>query len=143
MNENIIAPYIFVIDTKDYAGNFERELCAYITGKVGQCEVGQEMAESFLEETKLIPFENVIEEPDEHGCYRPVTIYPSKNTSQYNSVAILFDSKPTKDQIDLMKKRALKFANLPSEWIKTDKRISKITGFRLIKNTIKREEEKL
>ena len=37
--------YLFVIDTDIYAGNFERQMCAYITGQIGECEVGKENAE--------------------------------------------------------------------------------------------------
>ena len=32
----------FIIDTDQYAGNFERELCAWTTGQIGECEVGKE-----------------------------------------------------------------------------------------------------
>jgi len=69
------APFLFVVDTTDYAGNFERELCAYITGRVGECGKGQDQAKDFVEETGLQPFENVMDEPDEHGCHRPAAIY--------------------------------------------------------------------
>ncbi len=36
-------PYLFVIDTDTYAGNFEREMCAYVTGQIGECEVSRLM----------------------------------------------------------------------------------------------------
>ena len=36
--------WTFVIDTNEYAGNFEREMCAWLTGQVGECDVGKEMA---------------------------------------------------------------------------------------------------
>lgn len=32
--------YIFCVDTEQYAGNFERKLCAYMTGAVADCGVG-------------------------------------------------------------------------------------------------------
>lgn len=75
-----------IIDTEQYAGNFERELCAYLTGKVGACGVGQEMAEKYIEDVERDGdvldyedfFENVCEKPDEHGCYRPCEIYPTE-----------------------------------------------------------------
>lgn len=77
MSTNLLtAPWLFVIDTEDYAGNFERELCAYITGRVGECGVGDDMAELFKKEVGE-PFDEVIEETDEHGCNRPTTIYPT------------------------------------------------------------------
>lgn len=229
MNDNISAPWIFAIDTEDYAGNFERELCAYLTGRTGDCEVGDDLAKLFSQETGLEPFENVTQEADEHGCYRPVTIYPTpgwfgnglggsfkdgqeekslthykkaaaeiyggyakaprghlevlagndkeakaelkrlgwtvktcekaiaeyekriaeaqaltktpKYPGAYNSVAILFDTKPTKSQITLMKERAAKFAELPEDDYgqkPLKRRISKITGFRLIEQKVSR-----
>jgi hypothetical protein len=71
------APWIFVIDTEDYSGNFERELCAYITGRTGECGVGDDMAEFFDSEVGE-PFENVVDEPDEDGgCLRPTAIWPT------------------------------------------------------------------
>ena len=147
MTENLQAPWLFVIDTTDYSGNFERELCAYITGHIGDCGCGADMAELFDKETAELDcldtcFDNVMDEPDEHGCWRPVTIYPTKGKQRdNNSVAISFEKKPNEKQITLMKERAIKFADLPDEFVKEEKRIKKITGFRLIKNTIKRVTE--
>lgn len=43
--------YIFIIDTDSYAGNFERELTAYITGVVGGCEVGDDFAKIYIKDT--------------------------------------------------------------------------------------------
>lgn len=42
--------YSFIIDTNSYAGNFEREMCAYLTGQVGDCGVGDEHIESLKEQ---------------------------------------------------------------------------------------------
>lgn len=63
----------FVIDTDKYAGNFERELCAHITGHIGECGVG----EDFIEEGVAEFFENIVEVPDEHSCRRPCSIFPN------------------------------------------------------------------
>lgn len=84
--------YTFVIDTDKYSGNFCREMCAYITGVVGDCGVGQSEQSKFFEEMELseddaTPFQEVIEskneaespytrdligmESDEYGCRRP------------------------------------------------------------------------
>ena len=60
----------FVIDTNSYAGNFERELCAYITGVIGDCEVGKRKIE-------YDEIEGVAQVADEYACYRPCAIYPS------------------------------------------------------------------
>jgi hypothetical protein len=80
MREGTFQGYIFVIDTDAYAGNFERPLCAYITGQVGECGVGEEYAKMFRKKhpTKDIIFEGLVASvPDEHGCHRPASIYPT------------------------------------------------------------------
>lgn len=72
---------IFVIDTSSYAGNFERDLCAYVTGVIGECEVGKEFSDLYSQETReeYSQFEDIIDmRPDDHGCHRPTSIYPTK-----------------------------------------------------------------
>ncbi len=137
------APYLLVIDTADYAGNFERGLCAYCTGRVGECNVGTDMAKRFCEETGLEPFDNVMDEADDHGCHRPVTMYPSGSKGgPYNSVAISFESRPTHKQIALIKERAAAFAVLSERRYGNEPsapRISRIVGFRLIRQIITRQ----
>lgn len=211
--------YLFVIDTADYAGNFECELCAYLTGFVWAR--GEEYAKMFRKETELKEFfNNIGMEYGEHGEAN-AEIYPAKGYfnngygqhyqdtpeneiialqdyrkyvekyygdlikqkekiiellngpeceerkryaninwtisaanrekkdhqkqidnankldkvpkySSYQSVAIYFNSKPSQEQIKLMKERAYKFAELPKKYSKDGKMISKILGFRLI-----------
>lgn len=68
--------YIFVIDTDSYAGNFEREITAYMTGCVGDCEVGSDQAQIFKEEIREGFFDDLIVwKPDEDGCHRPCIIW--------------------------------------------------------------------
>lgn len=118
--------YLFIIDTNSYAGNFEREMCAYITGKTGECEVGHELAEIAEREIpeEIEQFEDVIEwVPGEHGS-QIVTIFDNPNHKhEYNSVAIYFCSIPSPKLVKLLKERAQKFAK--------DRRI-KIEGFRFL-----------
>lgn len=70
---------VFVVDTNKYAGNFEREMCAFITGQVGECGVGDGTAEEEAENIRNLPWfqDNVAQEADEHECYRPASIWPS------------------------------------------------------------------
>lgn len=80
MSRDIYEPYIFVIDTEEYAGNFERPMCAYCTGQYGECGIGDEEAKAFKEEFPqwYNKFYNIIMNlPDHNGCHRPVTIYPT------------------------------------------------------------------
>lgn len=139
------AQFLFVIDTADYAGNFERDMCAYLTGCIGDCGVGEDMAQLYDKEVGVDsftnPFEDIIlSEPDEQGVCRPVTIYPGKN-GDMNSVAILFEYRPSGEQIALMKERSYRFAALPEEDYgqrPLKPRVSHILGFRLIEQTITR-----
>lgn len=80
--EQIPSCWILVIDTDSYSGNFERELTAYLTGQLGECGVGDRLAELFKTETKTdkppVKFEDmVLSVSDERGCYRPCSIYPT------------------------------------------------------------------
>lgn len=169
--------WIFVIDTDEYAGNFERAMTAYVTGCVGECEVGEEFAARFkseLGEAAQEEFYEVTESrPDDHGCHRPCAIYPTEGWYNngngehfkdvpkagakpqkkakypaYLSVAIFFNKKPTKVQIQLMKDRANKFVEASKD---ENKKIGfkfnveqlNITGFRLLKEHIEVTEEEI
>src|ERR1051326_8259449 len=69
--------WVFVIDTEQYAGNFERDMCAYITGQIGDCEVGKEYANLFKKQSIVNDdfFDNIQSRADDHGCYRPCSIW--------------------------------------------------------------------
>jgi len=142
--------WIFVIDTNDYAGNFERDMCAYITGVIGECGVGEEFAELYLKETgeEESRFVELIESrPGNHGCNRPCRIWRSKdNPKVYNSVAIFFYNEPTKHEIEFMEKRAMQFVEAKRK-IANEKDYSwdkafelTIHGFRLIHEITTTEE---
>lgn len=65
--------YGFIVDTNSYSGNFERPMCAFMTGHTGACGVGRSERELFLE--NFTPVSGVIRKPDENGTQRPVEIY--------------------------------------------------------------------
>jgi CRISPR-associated protein Cas6 len=73
--------YLFVVDTEQYAGNFERSMVAWITGHTGDCGVGKGDARRAREELPADVqgwFEDhVMSEPDEQGCHRPAAIWPT------------------------------------------------------------------
>lgn len=135
MNDEI--SWLFVVDTDSYAGNFERAMCAYMTGQVGDCGVGKDYAELFKKEVKDIDFiESVAQEVNDDGCPRPTSIFLSKDSKKYNSIVIYFYQEPSTEEKRLMKERAIKFSNLgerhPSKYIPA----LTVLGFRLIKKTI-------
>src|SRR3989344_1236736 len=147
--------YLFIIDTNTYAGNFEREICAYITGQIGECGVGEENAKLAKQQIPLITaqLEDLVEMvPDKHGCARPVAIFPNpkygkdrygthallteENVTQfpwpaYYSVAIFFNSIPDLELLDIMKKRARDIANQGIGYKGIEKTV-KIEGFRFL-----------
>jgi len=71
----------FVIDTDSFAGNYERPLCAFMTGQIGECGVGKSQQAIFELETTVEQQEEMEEligtEPDDHGCCRPARIWPN------------------------------------------------------------------
>lgn len=70
---------MIVIHTEQYAGNFEREMCAYITGQIGQCGIGKQYSLQNMTPYFQWWSNNIVQEADDNGCYRPVTIYPTPN----------------------------------------------------------------
>lgn len=134
--------YIFVIDTKEYSGNFERALCAHCTGRLRNCGVGDEYSENFHKEEQIDEdeiFGEMDYRHDDHGGTGPVSIWQN-NKGVYNSVALFFSRKPTEQEVETIKRRAATFNE-------TSKRIdsypSKITilGFRLLTEVTTLTEE--
>ena len=82
-----VTSVVVAIDTTDYSGNFEREMCAFVTGQVGECGVGEELVEEAQEELARDTFNNTGEWIEEHivdeaddsdcPCHRPCSIWPT------------------------------------------------------------------
>jgi hypothetical protein len=112
---------VIVFDTDRYAGNFEREMCAYVSGQYGECEVGRELAESVLPTLKHRQWyeEHVVSEPDEHGCWRPTSIWPTPGDNDpehpYESVAIFVDEFPPVAVLAEMIARARAYCTLATK----------------------------
>ena len=114
---------ILIIDTEQYAGNFERQMCAYITGQVGECGVGQGIPEEYAKYIKYLNWweNHVVLEKDEHGCSRPASIWPTlgwfnngmgghfkdtqKNESKAIEKAIQSMREYNKGQLEMVQKR--------------------------------------
>jgi hypothetical protein len=125
--------YVVVIDTDQYAGNFEREMCAYLTGQVGECGVGEEIAEAAAGSIEHLSWweDNVASLPDEHGCHRPVAMMQTAGLASdgkggvveremsdvdyalrgvWQSVGIFLESEPPQEVMDELRRRATEFA---------------------------------
>ena len=80
-----VTSVVVAIDTNEYSGNFEREMCAFITGQIGECGVGdhlivearEELAEDTFNNTLEWIEEHIVQESDDNGCYRPCSIWPT------------------------------------------------------------------
>ena len=92
--------YSIHIVTDKYAGNFEREMCAFITGELGDCGVGSKNISNKLDYSI---FKDLLRQESEEGCYRPVTTFGD------NTVEIFFNNKPSKDILNIVKERAKLF----------------------------------
>ena len=149
--------YEFVIDTTEYAGNFEREMCAYVTGCTGDCGIGGDVADKVRDEISQSGFFDEIDDlvcrlPDDHGCYRPVSTGPTPgfvndgygdcytqeewdkrddNLSfpAHQSVEIHLADDPTKELLEFFMTRAHAFAAKPEEHCGE----FSIIGFRLLR----------
>lgn len=103
----------FVIDTNLYAGNFEREMCGYVTGVWDGETHGGDQAAVFHKEVEGNPFAELVElrSDGDHGWMQPEHLERTPPAfKQNNSVAIHFEKEPPPDLIELMKSRARKFA---------------------------------
>ena len=139
--------YEIVLETNCYAGNYEREMCAFMTGQIGDCSVGNEIAKEFKKEFPEMyeKFEeNIRQEYD--GCYRPV----SANSKSKEGLTIYFFNTPTNKELEFMKRRASEFkyntwdGNRGSEYgepegKQVDLKVHSITLCK-IETTIKRSE---
>lgn len=102
--------YSIVVETDSYAGNFEREMCAFMTGHIGECEVGLEEQKLYL--LKYDPIEEITDVADEHGCYRPVEIVCTPNCPKYEAFQIFLDNNeiPSEHSLNIMKSQAFEYA---------------------------------
>ncbi len=141
----------FIIDTDTYAGNFERDMVAYMTGVVGECGVGEEGVALFKKdgcEKSGIDFEELVDPYviDEHGCGRPASIWPTPGTvaedgpeygEAYHSVALWLAKAPSDKEVDFLVTRARKFVGETRKWSHISRQAAappgiKILGFRVI-----------
>lgn len=108
-----------VIETNMYAGNFERELCAYATGATGCCGVGSNLVDDKIANMFYEYVDTYYHMDDnESPCGRPVTmvsIEVDANTSdsryEFYGVNIGFSKKPTEKMLNLIVTRSKEFAD--------------------------------
>ena len=126
--------WIVKINTNSYAGNFEREMCAYCTGHIGDCGVGNDYVDECVSDAFCDTLDFI---PDEFGCYRPCSIGVSQPTphdfpSNY-SVLIHFQVKPDAHQLGLIRRLAKEFPHADHKGHDQLFKDIKVLSFELIK----------
>lgn len=102
----------FIVDTTDYSGNFERELCAFVTGRCTG-EIHEGIAQLFHRECPDV--EEYVN--DLIGCrFRHPGVYSPHDpvlspgeTGPCRSVAIFLDREPTEKDVEFLFNRAKRF----------------------------------
>ena len=123
--------FVFIIKTDEHAGNFEREMCAYITGALGTTDVGAKESEKFQKQypAKYNDFQDlVVDFADEYGGHTPVAVWDGDSSG----VGIFFQTRPSDNLLMFMRLRAVKFS--------VDRRIN-VLGFELLEYQVKHTEE--
>ena len=123
-DEQILCKMV-VIDTDGQAGNFERQLTAFLTGRAGDCGVGSQIATFAAGEMRHADWweENSSPQEDIEGSefFRPCTIWRAAplpgqrpDRAPYSSVAIFVESFPEGHVLEELLERAERFCSDPA-----------------------------
>ena len=114
--------WIFLIDTDSYAGNFMYDMCAYMTGRVGDNDdiSDNEMVARYCEDMEIDPKEernNHIVSMSVDGECQPAAMRITPGTEECNSVAIFMNRRPTESEVESMIVRARQYVDkvIPAE----------------------------
>jgi hypothetical protein len=154
VNPSTAVEYLLIVDTNLYAGNFEREMTAFATGVLGECEVGDTMLEDFFEGAAAFgydvdpddmdaesPFiDLMVQKDDGEGCQRPCSI--SMQNGEYNSVEMYMDQRPAERDLAFIVERIRAFPAYSAQQQFGQKSL-KILGIRLICRSITTTDEVL
>jgi hypothetical protein len=101
------ASWLLVFDTNQYTGTFERQMCAYVTGVLGQGQVGFAEANEALLDFGAggSPFAPLMDSTDVDES--PVVLWRARDTEgEYISLALLFAERPPPELCALAGRRA-------------------------------------
>jgi hypothetical protein len=141
------APYALIFNLDQYAGNYEREFCAFVMGRIGDCGVGEEMLDLFEEDHPSgsefwAMSDRCQNEPDDNGCYRPVSIYYDTDVdrTRYESLIIFFQTVPSEKEMAVILDRAKRFCAERPDTMAWKGPMTPLTlkGVRLISNKVER-----
>jgi hypothetical protein len=151
MVEKFEAPYGLVFNLDQYTGNYEREFCGFVFGALGDCRVGDGMVAFFEEDhpkgSKFYALRDICRrEPDDNGCYRPVSIYRDAEFDVPEvghgiaSLIVYLDSKPNDEDMALIVARAKQFCVERPDWhsYRGERQPLTLKGIKLISNKVER-----
>lgn len=106
--------YVLIIDTDQYAGNFEREMCGFLTGTYDEdrshgCYDANRTKEEFPEFVERFVKKKTTLAHDEYGEVGNTIATTKEAPLIYNSVAIFFEKELTALEMDFIRVRAPKF----------------------------------
>jgi hypothetical protein len=88
--------YRVIVSTNTFAANFDKELCAFTTGQIGECKIGIDRRYRASAEVREM-FEKAMERRVGADDYwRPV----GPNAKDANAFELYFKEKPTQEMID-------------------------------------------
>jgi hypothetical protein len=104
--------YHYVIRTNGYAGNYERELTAFVTGLTGDSMVGEDYAKSAIKRSSETYIDELQEKinsqcDDEHGM-NFCSLYGSKA----DDLLIIFNQRPSKKDLGFLEAGLRLFASV-------------------------------
>lgn len=142
----MIEEYSLLVCTDSYVGNFEREMCAFMTGSIGDCGVGEEYSDLFHtficnkigrkwggngDDLMMGLTDWRADSDDSAPCARPVGIY----TNDPKTVEIYLERVPNEQELEILKERAYAFSEVyckTREWHKP----IQVLGFKLLTKII-------
>jgi hypothetical protein len=106
--------HLVVVNTGAYTGNFERHMCAYITGISDDIWYGAGVRKKFNQSNKLLEWweDNLLDVPytrDEYVDQRKVAIRYSTEFRMHSSVEFLVETAPSEEQLLEIQRRAEDF----------------------------------
>jgi len=127
--------YRVLISTNTFATNFEKELCAFVTGQIGECEAG--INRRFYQSAEVREeFEKRMERRlCDDGNWGPVQTCPT----DANAFELFFKEKPTQEMISHIHEACNEFADEKKEKNPMTVRIS-IESIKVIKEVNVYEE---
>lgn len=99
--------YRVVITTNTFALNFDKEICAYVTGQIGECKTGVDRQYKASSYARGLFEKSMERRMCDDNLWRPVAI----SESDSNAFELFFKDKPTEEMMEFIKEGCGDFAD--------------------------------